>query len=100
MLLPGLLASGIGSLVSIGIGSFTGLSTSAYAIGTLSLPAFGRPTFVDFAWTIALAVAVAAGCVAIIVLGRRVNPWSCAGRSFSSRSRGSWWPGWPSRSSR
>ena len=74
VLLPGLLASGIGSLVSIGMGSFTGLSTSAYAIGTLSLPAFGRPTFVDFVWTVALAVAVAAGCVAIIVLGRRVNP--------------------------
>jgi H+/Cl- antiporter ClcA len=74
VLLPGLLASGIGSLVSIGMGSFTGLSTSAYAIGTLSLPAFGRPTFVDFGWTIALAIAVAAGCVAIVVLGRRIHP--------------------------
>src|SRR5829696_2371812 len=74
VLLPGLLASGIGSLVSIGMGSFTGLSTSAYAIGTLSLPAFGRPTFVDFGWTIALAIAVAAACVAIVLLGRRVQP--------------------------
>jgi H+/Cl- antiporter ClcA len=74
VLLPGLLASGIGSLVSIGMGSFTGLSTSAYAIGTLSLPAFGRPTFVDFGWTIALAIAVAAGCVAIVLLGRRIQP--------------------------
>jgi H+/Cl- antiporter ClcA len=74
VLIPGLFASGIGSLVSIGIGSFTGLSTSAYAIGTLSLPTFGRPTFVDFAWTIVLAAAVAAGCIAIVVLGRRVQP--------------------------
>jgi len=74
VLLPGLLASGIGSLVSIGMGSFSGLSTSAYAIGTLSLPAFGRPTFVDFGWTIALAIAVAAACVAIVLLGRRVQP--------------------------
>ena len=74
VLIPGLLASGIGALVSIGIGSFTGLSTTAYAIGTLSLPEFGRPTFVDFAWTIAFAAAVAAGCIGVVVLGRRVNP--------------------------
>src|SRR3954454_11015145 len=74
VLLPGLLAAGIGSLISIGIGSFTGLSTSAYAIGALSLPAFGRPTFVDFAWTILLALLVAAGCVAIVLLGRRLHP--------------------------
>src|SRR3954454_6019559 len=74
VLIPGLFASGIGSLVSIGIGSFTGLSTSAYAIGALSLPAFGRPTFVDFAWTILLALLVAAGCVAIVLLGRRLHP--------------------------
>jgi H+/Cl- antiporter ClcA len=74
VLLPGLLASGIGSLISIGMGSFTGLSTSAYAIGTLSLPAFARPTFVDFVWTIALAIVVAGGCVAIVLLGRRIHP--------------------------
>jgi H+/Cl- antiporter ClcA len=74
VLIPGLLASGIGALVSIGIGSFTGLSTTAYAIGTLSLPVFGRPTFVDFAWTIVLAAVVAAGCIAVVVLGRRVHP--------------------------
>ncbi|HZE05850.1 MAG TPA: chloride channel protein, partial [Solirubrobacteraceae bacterium] len=59
VLVPGLLAAGIGSLVSIGIGSFTGLSSSAYALGTLSLPAFTRPDAVQFAWTIALAAAVA-----------------------------------------
>ena len=38
VLIPGLLASAIGSLVSIGLGSFTGLSTSSYAIGLLDLP--------------------------------------------------------------
>ena len=35
ILLPGLLAAGIGSLISIGMGSLTGLSTSAYALGSL-----------------------------------------------------------------
>jgi H+/Cl- antiporter ClcA len=59
-LLPGLLASGIGALVSIGMGSFTGLSSAAYALAPLKLPAFGHPTIGQFGWTIALAVAIAA----------------------------------------
>jgi chloride channel protein, CIC family len=59
ILLPGLLAAGIGTLVSIGMGSFTGLSTSAYAIGPLSLPHFSHPTIGQFGWTIALAIAIA-----------------------------------------
>jgi H+/Cl- antiporter ClcA len=59
VLLPGLLAAGIGSLVSIGIGSFTGLSTSAYALGTLQLPHFARPNAASFGWSIALALGVA-----------------------------------------
>lgn len=59
VLLPGLLAAGIGTLVSIGMGSFTGLSSSAYALGALTLPAFARPDVVQFGWTIALAAAVA-----------------------------------------
>jgi H+/Cl- antiporter ClcA len=60
ILLPGLLAAGIGSLVSIGLGSFTGLSTSAYALDALPLPQFGHPHVGNFAWTIALAIAIAA----------------------------------------
>jgi H+/Cl- antiporter ClcA len=59
VLIPGLLAAGIGTLVSVGIGSFTGLSTSAYALGTLPVTTFGRPTFVEFLWTIALALVIA-----------------------------------------
>ncbi|HYZ80036.1 MAG TPA: chloride channel protein [Solirubrobacteraceae bacterium] len=59
LLVPGLLAAGIGTLVSIGVGSFTGLSTSAYALGTLSLSAAPRPTAAAFGWTIALAIAIA-----------------------------------------
>jgi H+/Cl- antiporter ClcA len=59
VLLPGLLAAGIGSLVSIGMGSLTGLSTSAYSLGALSLPVLAKPTVADFAWTIPLAIVVA-----------------------------------------
>jgi H+/Cl- antiporter ClcA len=59
VLLPGLLGAAIGSLVSIGMGAFTGLSTSAYALGALPLPAYNRPTGAAFAWTIPLALVVA-----------------------------------------
>ena len=70
ILLPGLLAAGIGSLVSIGMGSLTGLSTSDYSLGTLTLPRFDQPVFGDFAWTIALAIAVAVVMQVLLWLGR------------------------------
>ena len=71
ILLPGLLAAGIGSLVSIGLGSLTGLSTSSFALGPLPLPAFSQPSVSDFAWTIPLAIVIAVVVVkGIIVLGR------------------------------
>jgi len=59
VLLPGLLAAGIGTLVSLGIGSISGLSTSAYALGPLSLQSLGRPQPGEFGWTIGLAIVVA-----------------------------------------
>ena len=59
VLLPGLLAAGIGTLVSVGMGSFTGLSSSDYALGPLPLPHFGHPDIAQFGWTIALAIVVA-----------------------------------------
>jgi chloride channel protein, CIC family len=68
LLLPGLLAAGIGSLVSLGMGSFTGLSTSAYALGPLPLPHFSHPTAGQFGWTIAFAIAVAL-VTRVIMLG-------------------------------
>ena len=70
VLIPGLLASGIGSLVSLGMGSWTGLSTSAYALSSLSLPQFPRPDIANFGWTIALALAIAVVTVLIIRGGR------------------------------
>jgi H+/Cl- antiporter ClcA len=70
LLVPGLLAAGIGSLVSLGMGSFTGLSTSAYALSALSLPNFARPTAGNFAWSIALAIAIAAGAHVIMRGGK------------------------------
>ena len=59
VLLPGLLAAGIGTLVSVGMGSLTGLSSRDYALGPLPLPHFAHPDIAQFGWTIALAIAVA-----------------------------------------
>jgi H+/Cl- antiporter ClcA len=69
VLLPGLLAAGIGSLISIGLGSLTGLNTSDYSIGALTLPAFPRPDIADFAWTIPLALVVALVTFVVMRLG-------------------------------
>jgi len=74
ILLPGLLGAGIGSLVSIGMGSLTGLSNSDYALGALPLAPFARPDVTDFAWTIPLAVVIAVLAQLIMHLGRRVEP--------------------------
>jgi H+/Cl- antiporter ClcA len=73
VLVPGLLAAGIGTLVSIGIGSFTGLSTSAYALGTLPLSPAGRPTAVAFLWTIALGLVIALATSVLIRGGKATH---------------------------
>ena len=70
---PGLLAAGIGSLVSIGMGSWTGLSTSDYALGRLSVPSFARPDVTDFLWTVPLAIAIAVGVFVIFTLAQRLQ---------------------------
>ncbi|MFL5898970.1 MAG: chloride channel protein [Solirubrobacterales bacterium] len=73
VLIPGLLAAGIGSLVSIGMGSLTGLSTANIALSPLHLAAFARPDFVDFLWTIPFAAAIAVVTFVIFRLGREAQ---------------------------
>jgi H+/Cl- antiporter ClcA len=70
VLLPGLLAAGIGSLVFIGMGGWTGLSTSAWALNPFSLPAFPGPGWGDFGWTIVLAIAAALVVFVIVQIAR------------------------------
>jgi H+/Cl- antiporter ClcA len=72
ILLPGLLAAGIGSLVYLGMGHLTGLSTSAYAIKPLALPPMPQLTVVHFGWTLAVATLAAVVTFAIVWLARRV----------------------------
>jgi H+/Cl- antiporter ClcA len=72
ILLPGLLAAGIGSLVYLGMGYLTGLSTDAYALNPLELPAMPQLTFVDFCWTLVVAAVAAVVTFAIMRFAKRV----------------------------
>jgi len=74
ILIPGLLAAGIGSLVSIGLGSWTGVDTSAISIDPIPLADFPRPDLADFLWTLPLSAALALGTVVIFAVGRSVVP--------------------------
>jgi len=70
VLLPGLLAAGFGSLVFIGMGNWTGLSTSAWALTPFPLPPFSQPGWGDFGWTIAVGIAAAAVVFGILELAK------------------------------
>ncbi len=57
ILIPGLVAGGVGSLVFIGMANWTGLDTSAYSLVPLHLPHFSQVTWEEIGWTIALGLA-------------------------------------------
>lgn len=57
VLVPGLLAAGIGSLIFIGLDSATGLGTFSLAIP--HLPHLGPPTIGEFGWALAIGLAAA-----------------------------------------
>jgi H+/Cl- antiporter ClcA len=71
ILIPGLIASGIGALVFTGMASWTGLSTSAYSLVPLHLSHFSRPTWEEVGWTIFLGLAAAVVTYPIRNLGLR-----------------------------
>jgi H+/Cl- antiporter ClcA len=73
VLIPGLMAAGIGSLISTGMGSWTGLDTSKIALEPIQLDPFPRPDFVDFLWTVPFAAAIALGVWVIFGIGHRVQ---------------------------
>ena len=72
VLLPGLLAAGIGSLVFIGLGHWSGLGTFSLRIG--NLPHVGSPRASEFGWAIVIGVAAALLGTAIRRLALRARP--------------------------
>ena len=57
MLLPGLLASGVGALIFVGLDGLTGLGTFSLAIP--HLPTYSRPDVAQFGWAIVIGLAAA-----------------------------------------
>ena len=74
ILLPGLLASGVGALIFIGLDSLTGLGTFSLAIP--NLPHFARPDLAEFGWAIVIGIAAAVIGPAIAWLGRYLHPYA------------------------
>jgi H+/Cl- antiporter ClcA len=72
VLVPGLLAAGVGMLVFIGLDSLTGFGTFSLAIP--GLPPVGQPTGAMFLWAIAFGVAAALAGRAIQSMALAVRP--------------------------
>jgi H+/Cl- antiporter ClcA len=74
VLVPGLLAAGVGSLIFVGLDAWTGLGTFSLAIP--GLPHFGRPTLGEFGWALAIGLVAALVGTGIRWLGKRLQPYS------------------------
>ncbi len=74
VLLPGLLAAGIGSLIFVGLDNWTGLGTFSLAIP--GLPPFSQPTVGEFGWALVIGVAAALLGTGIRWLGRLLHPYA------------------------
>ena len=74
VLLPGLLAAGIGTLIFVGLDNLTGLGTFSLAIP--GIPHFGTPTLAEFGWAVAIGVAAALAGSALRWLGRLLQPYA------------------------
>jgi H+/Cl- antiporter ClcA len=63
ILVPGLLAAGVGALIFIGLGQWSGLGD--FSLVVPGLPHFGRPDITEFGWALVIGLAAAALCVII-----------------------------------
>src|SRR3954454_15942047 len=73
VLLPGLLAAGIGALVFTGLDSATGFGTFSLAIP--NLPAAGAPTVSEFAYAVGIGLVAAVACLLIRKTAGLVAPF-------------------------
>ena len=73
IVVPGLIAGGVGSLLFVGMSHWSGLSTAAYSLVPLELPRFSGVTWEEIGWALALGVAGALITFCIMSLGVRVS---------------------------
>jgi H+/Cl- antiporter ClcA len=74
VLLPGLLAAGVGTLIFIGLDNWTGLGTFSLAIP--GLPHLGGITVGEFGWALVIGVAAVPVGAGIQWLGRFLHPYA------------------------
>jgi len=72
VMLPGLLAAGIGALIFVGLNSWTGYGTFSLAVP--NIPYFSRPDATEFLWAIVIGVAAALVGTGIRRLGLLLLP--------------------------
>lgn len=72
ILLPGLLAAGIGALIYVGLDNWTGFGT--FSLGIPDIPTMGTPTVGQFLWAIAIGVLAAMLGAAITRLALFLQP--------------------------
>lgn len=72
VLVPGLLAAGVGSLLFIGLDQWTGFGTFSLSIG--KIPPFTSPTGAEFLWAIAIGIVAAVLGVIIKRIGLVLQP--------------------------
>jgi H+/Cl- antiporter ClcA len=72
VLVPGLLAAGIGSLIFVGLNSLTGFGSFSLTIS--SIPHVGSPTGVEFLWAIAIGGGAAVVATGIFKLATMLRP--------------------------
>jgi H+/Cl- antiporter ClcA len=72
ILLPGLLAAGVGSLIFVGLNDLTGFGT--FSLTVSSIPHVGAPTGGEFLWALAIGAAGALSATVIFKLARIIRP--------------------------
>ena len=78
VLMPGLLAAGVGSLIFVGLDSLTGLGS--FSLTVPSIPHVGSPNGVEFLWALVIGAAAAVAAHGIFKLAKLVRPVVAARR--------------------
>ncbi|WP_433787838.1 chloride channel protein [Actinomycetospora sp. CA-101289] len=71
VLVPGLLAAGVGTIIFVGLDSWTGLGAASLAIP--GLPPAGSPTLAEFVWAVLIGLAAGVAGTAIRRAGGRLR---------------------------
>ncbi len=72
VLVPGLLAAGVGSLIFVGLNSLTGFGS--FSLTVSSIPHVGSPTGVEFLWAIVIGIGAAFAATGIFKLATMLRP--------------------------